>query len=132
MKSVCLTPVVNDEQLLPVSNHTHHRTWQAEDFPLDPSNGEKAERQRTGGDRSPALTQAQGLGVLALRQVHHPLLISVPGREVEALKLTEKRRGAGSKQKMRKNVWRKVIYLASSSVLGHASSTASWERSAMT
>lgn len=95
VKSVCLTPVVNDEQLLPVSNHTHHRTWQAEDFSLDPSNGEKAERQRTGGDRSPALTQTQGLGVLALRQVHHPLLISVPGREVEALKLTEKRKGGG-------------------------------------
>lgn len=95
MKCVCLTPVVNDEQLLPVSNHTHHRTWQAEDFSLDPSNGEKAERQRTGGDRSPALTQTQGLGVLALRQVHHPLLISVPGREVEALKLTEKRKGGG-------------------------------------
>lgn len=103
VKSVCLTPVVNDEQLLPVSNHTHHRTWQAEDFSLDPSNGEKAERQRTGGDRSPALTQTQGLGVLALRQVHHPLLISVPGREVEALKLTEKRKGgAGSKRKMKK------------------------------
>lgn len=75
---VRLTPVVNDEKLLPVSDHTHHRSRQAEDFSLDSSDGEKAEHQCTGGDRGPALTQTQGLGVLALRQVHHPLLIGVP------------------------------------------------------
>lgn len=75
---VSLTPVVDDEQLLSVSDHAHHGPRQAEDFSLDSADGEESEHQGVGGDRRPALTHTQRLHVLALRQVHHPLLIGVP------------------------------------------------------
>lgn len=88
--------MVDYEQLLSVSGHAHHRSWQAKDFSLNASDGEEPENQCAGGDCCPALTQTQRPRVLVLRQVHHPLLIGVPRREVEALQLTEKR-GAGSK-----------------------------------
>lgn len=88
---VCLTPMVDDEQLLSVSGHADHRSWQAEHFSLKASDGEEAEHQRAGGDRCPALTQTQRPRVLVLGQVHHPLLVGVPGGEVEALQLTGRR-----------------------------------------
>ncbi|MEQ2196655.1 hypothetical protein XENOCAPTIV_007634, partial [Xenoophorus captivus] len=87
---VCLahTSMVNHEQLLPVPGHAHYRPRHAEDLSLDASDGKQPEQQRAGGDGRPALTQTQRLHVLALRQVHHPFLIGVPGGEVEALQLT--------------------------------------------
>jgi len=87
---VCvLTPVVDDEQLLSVRRHGDHVARQAEHFPLDSSDGEEAEHQLAGGDRRPAPPETQRPHVLARRQVHHPLLVGVPGGEVEALQLAE-------------------------------------------
>lgn len=82
----------DDEQLLSVCRHADHRPRQAEDFSLDSSDGKEPECQCAGRNCRPAVTQTQRLGILTLWQVNNPLLIGVPGGEVEALQLTAARR----------------------------------------
>lgn len=125
------TSMVDDEQLLAVSGHADRRPRKAEDFSLDASDGKQSDHQRAGGDRRPALTQTQRLHVLPLRHVHHPLLVGVPGGEVEALQLTVRGGAVASESTARARAAAQDAHLASSSVLGQASSTASWEMSAM-
>lgn len=95
---VCLTPMVDDEQLLSMSCHADHRPWQAEQFSLYSSDGEEPDHQRAGGDCCPALTQTKCPHVLPFRKVDHPLLIGVPRGEVKALQLTGEREGENTER----------------------------------
>lgn len=89
--SGAFTSMVDDEQLLSMCSHADHRPRQAEDLFLDSSYREQAKHQSAGGGGGPALAQTQRPHVLALGQIHHPLLIGVPRGEVETLQLTGRR-----------------------------------------
>jgi len=88
-QATCIsTSVIHYEELLSVSCHADHSSWQAEDLLLHTTDGEQPDHQSTGGHCRPALTQTQGTHVLAFRKIHHPVLMSVPAREVQTLDLT--------------------------------------------
>lgn len=128
--------MVDDEQLLSVCRHAHHWPRQAEHLFLDSAHREEAEHQGAGGDRRPALPQTERLHVLVFGQVHHPLLVAVPRGEVQAVDFAESEKERGER-KSNENICAEAktepkcsSHLASSSVEGQASSTASWETSA--
>lgn len=71
-----------------MSGHAHHGPRDTEDLPLDPADGEEAHQHGAGTRRRPALPQAQRHHVLAPGQVYQPLLVGVPGGEVQTLEFT--------------------------------------------